>query len=151
MTTYTKNDDKNRIYIKQILEQTFKELKINLSQDQYSAYDLSSNKGDLTELKQRYFPSKNFNDTTCEYSKVLELNKMIQEGKARRAYLISTYSDGIIRISKLKDGQIIKRLCSKTSYFDNRNMIEKDLYVIKPYVDYEVKNGKLIKINKGEI
>ena len=148
MTTYEKNDDKNRLYIKQILEQTFKELKINLSYDQYSAYDLSSNKGDLIELKQRYFPSKNFDDNTCDYNKVLEINKMIQEGKAKRAYLISTYSDGIIRISRLKDGQIIKRFCNKTSYFENRNMIQKDLYIIKTYVDYKVENGKLIKITK---
>ena len=150
MTNYEKNDDKNRLYIKQILEQNFKELKINLSQDQYSAYDLSSNKGDLIELKERYIPSYSFNDNTCEYQKAEKIQKMIQEGKAKRAYIISTYSDGIIRISRLKDGQIIKRLCNQNTYYSNRSMIQKDLYVIKIYVDYKVENGKLIKINKGK-
>lgn len=140
----TKSDKKSVEFVQQILKNNVKSMKnLKISSDQYCPYDLYTDTT-LIEVKQRYTPSWSFDDNVCEYFKVQKINDLIQSGQYKKAYLISTYTDGVIRISALKDGDIILRDANHNTYFSDKNIIEKQFYSIKNFKDYILKDGKLI-------
>lgn len=138
-----KTDKKSVQQIQQILRNNVKSMKnIKISSDQYCPYDLYTD-DILIEVKQRYMPSWSFDDNMCETEKAIKIQSLIQSGQYKSAYLISTYTDGVIRISKIQDGDVILRDANHNTYFSDRTIVEKKFYSIKIFNDYVLENGQL--------
>lgn len=98
------------------------------------------------EVKERMFDSSKTKDTMCEFHKVMANRKLVDNGTVERAFLISLYTDNTMRISDIyKSFDTFKCKGEKTTYFENKNIVEKWFCCFKTYNEYKLEDGEWIR------
>lgn len=89
---------------------------------------LPNGKRAAVECKDRAYPSINFDDHMCEKIKLDSLIKRKENGEFEKIFLVSIYSDSVIRITEDIDivpYKLTQKLCPKETKLNDHSMIYK--------------------------
>lgn len=114
--------------------------------DQYKYVDLSctiSDKRVAIEVKEREYTSTTFGDILIEKQKV---DKADKDENFDTVLAVNIFKDNVLAISNIKNGSSKWLKCPETSYFDRKEYVWKECWIMPQQKKYQINNGKFLKV-----